>query len=198
MYSTSCSSSNRNRSSKSGWVFIQELPCLKPQGLERIEALDIALIDPHDEWDVPIDKFKKYDDIESQIPLKLKGPGLFAVNVSTDKLEATAMVLVPFLLVVKQPDLGTALVYPALLLAMLYWRGLDEGRMILILSPLVSAFLTVYSQSALRSGSYPVLLLAFFVGILVIAYRNRERIFQSILLVSVNLSVMLVILPISL
>jgi rod shape determining protein RodA len=106
---------------------------------------------------------------------------------------ATAATLVPFLLVVKQPDLGTALVYPALLMTILYWRGLDEGRMILILSPLVSAFLTIYSQSALQRGSYPVLLLAFFVGILIIAYRRREKIIQSILLVAVNLSIMLVI-----
>ena len=106
---------------------------------------------------------------------------------------ATAMTVVPFLLVVKQPDLGTALVFPALLLTILYWRGLDEGLMILILSPLVSAFLTVYSQSALQGGKYPVFLLAFFVGILIIAYKRREKIFQSILLVAVNLSIMLVI-----
>jgi rod shape determining protein RodA len=106
---------------------------------------------------------------------------------------ATAMTLVPFLLIVKQPDLGTALVYPALLLTILYWRGLDEGLMILILSPVVSAFLTIYSQSELQSGRYPYILLAFFVGILIIAYRRREKIFQSIFLVAVNLSVMLVI-----
>lgn len=106
---------------------------------------------------------------------------------------AAVATLVPFLLVVKQPDLGTALIYPALLMTILYWRGLDEGRMILILSPLVSAFLTIYSQSALKRGSYPVLLLAFFVGILIIAYRRREKIFQSVLLVAVNLSIMLVI-----
>jgi len=63
-------------------------------GLERIESLDIALIDPHDEWDVDVEGYKKYEDVESQIPLKLDGPGLFAVNLSTEKLEATAMVLV--------------------------------------------------------------------------------------------------------
>jgi rod shape determining protein RodA len=103
------------------------------------------------------------------------------------------MTLTAFLLVVKQPDLGTAMVYPAILLSILYWRGLDEGLMILILSPVISAFLTVYSQRALQSGRYPVLLLAFFVGILVIAYKRRQKIFQSILLVGVNLSVMLVV-----
>ena len=63
-------------------------------GLERIEQLDIALIDPHDEWDIDIKGYKKYEDIESQLELKLEGAGLFAINVSTDKLEATAMVLV--------------------------------------------------------------------------------------------------------
>jgi rod shape determining protein RodA len=106
---------------------------------------------------------------------------------------AAAVTLVPMLLVIKQPDLGTALIFPALLLSVLYWRGLDEGIMILMLSPIVSAFLTVYSQSAMQNRPYPIFLLAFFLVILVIAYKRREKIFQSIFLVAVNLSVMLVI-----
>jgi rod shape determining protein RodA len=104
-----------------------------------------------------------------------------------------AVTLLPFLLVMRQPDLGTALVYPAILLTVLYWRGLDEGLIILVLTPVISAFLTIYSQSALKSGNYPRLLLAFFVFILIIAYKRREKIAQSILLVTANLSVMLVV-----
>jgi len=63
-------------------------------GFERIEQLDIALIDPHQEWKVPIKDYKKYEDIESKLELPLKGPGLFAVNASSEKLQATVMVLV--------------------------------------------------------------------------------------------------------
>ncbi len=104
-----------------------------------------------------------------------------------------AIVCVPFLLIVKQPDLGTSLVFPALLIAMLYWRGLNEGILILIITPVISAFLTVYSQWTLEKDSYPFLLLVFFLLILVIAYRRRRNIFQSIVLVGMNLAVMLIV-----
>jgi rod shape determining protein RodA len=106
---------------------------------------------------------------------------------------AFGAVIAPLLLVMKQPDLGTALVFPALLLPMLYWRGLDEGIMILFLSPVVSAFLTIFSQGVLRKGVYPFPLLIFFVVILAIAYRRRAKLLQSIMLVATNLAVMIII-----
>jgi len=106
---------------------------------------------------------------------------------------AVMIIAVPFLIIIKQPDLGTALVFPALLLPVLYWRGLDEGIMLLFITPVVSAFLTLYSESSLSSGAYPFPLLIFFLIILVIAYRRRHRIFQSILLVGINLFVMLTV-----
>lgn len=106
---------------------------------------------------------------------------------------AIAIIAVPFLLIIKQPDLGTALVFPALLLPILYWRGLDEGIMLLFITPVVSAFLTVYSEAYISSGSYPFPLLLFFVIILVIVYRRRNRIFQSIMLLTLNLFVMLMV-----
>jgi rod shape determining protein RodA len=106
---------------------------------------------------------------------------------------AFGAVIVPVLLVARQPDLGTALVFPALLLPMLYWRGLDEGAMILFLSPVVSAFLTIFSQSVLKKGAYPFPLLIFFILVLVIAYRRRAKLLQSIMLVGANLAVMLIV-----
>ena len=39
-----------------------------------------------------------------------------------------------------QPDLGTGLVFGAITLGMLYWADLNPGWLILMLSPLVSAF----------------------------------------------------------
>jgi rod shape determining protein RodA len=102
-----------------------------------------------------------------------------------------AMVIIPTVLVMKQPDLGTALVFPALLLPILYWRGLNEGIIILFLSPLISAFLTIFSERGIGRERYPYLLLVFFTLILIIAYRRRRYIFQSALLVLVNLAVML-------
>lgn len=105
-----------------------------------------------------------------------------------------AAVALPTLLVMKQPDLGTALVFPALLLPILYWRGLNEGIIILLLSPVISAILTIYSSRSLRGAEdYPFPLLVFFMIVLFIAYRRRRYIFQSSLLVALNLTVMLVV-----
>jgi len=53
---------------------------------------------------------------------------------------------VPFLLVVLQPDLGSALVFIAILFAMLYWAGARPAVLLLLLSPAIGltvAFSTV-------------------------------------------------------
>ncbi len=47
----------------------------------------------------------------------------------------------PFLLVFKQPDLGTALVFGAITLGMLYWGGAKLSWLILLTSPIVAAIL---------------------------------------------------------
>jgi len=103
------------------------------------------------------------------------------------------IILVPFLLIVKQPDLGTSLVFLALVFPILYWRGLRAGTLILLLSPIISAFLTIYSERGPKKDEYPFALLAFFLLILVIAYQRRRHIFQSIVLVGMNLGVMLTV-----
>lgn len=51
---------------------------------------------------------------------------------------SSLLMLVPVLLILKQPDLGTALVFPVLLFALWFWSGLSPVYLILILSPLVS------------------------------------------------------------
>lgn len=45
---------------------------------------------------------------------------------------------IPFLLVLKQPDLGSALVFIGILFAMLYWAGVRPHLLILLASPVVS------------------------------------------------------------
>jgi rod shape determining protein RodA len=106
---------------------------------------------------------------------------------------SAAIAIVPFLLVMKEPDLGTSLVYLALLFAILYWRGIDESLLILAMTPLLSALLTIYSATAMEHGGYPYLLLLFFIVILVVAYRRRRDLIRSITLVGMNLGVMLVV-----
>ncbi len=54
---------------------------------------------------------------------------------------ALAVVAVPALLIFKQPDLGSSLVFGAVSLAMLYWGGARLSWLIMLTSPLVAAIL---------------------------------------------------------
>lgn len=51
---------------------------------------------------------------------------------------ALGMVLVPALLVLKQPDLGTSGAFPGLALVMLAWAGIPRLAMVVALSPLIT------------------------------------------------------------
>ena len=58
---------------------------------------------------------------------------------------------VPFVLVLKQPDLSTALVFTAVTIVGLYWAGLTLSDLFLLLSPVASVILSYphipYSQA---------------------------------------------------
>ncbi|UCG60916.1 MAG: rod shape-determining protein RodA [Candidatus Zixiibacteriota bacterium] len=59
--------------------------------------------------------------------------------ISTRRLAASALLtVIPLGLILKQPDLGTSLVFIVILFAMWFWSGLSPAYMILIISPLLS------------------------------------------------------------
>src|SRR5690606_31379348 len=66
----------------------------KMQLASGIEALDIALIDPDEQFDYEVDGYEKYRRIEADVEIPLGVPGVTAVTVSSDELEATTMVVV--------------------------------------------------------------------------------------------------------
>jgi rod shape determining protein RodA len=81
--------------------------------------------------------------------------------------------LVPFALVAKEPDLGTAMSFPAMLVAMYFWAGMQPGRLLLGLSPVFNVVLFFLTGSvAWFVGLFAVLLafarprLAFLLAIL--------------------------------
>ena len=49
--------------------------------------------------------------------------------------------IVPFVLVAKEPDLGTASSFPAMLIAMYFWAGMPLGQLLLGLSPIFNVAL---------------------------------------------------------
>jgi rod shape determining protein RodA len=60
-------------------------------------------------------------------------------------LRALAITIPPWLLVFKQPDLGTSLVFGAIALGMLYWANANPGWLLLLVSPLAAAIIYNFS-----------------------------------------------------
>jgi rod shape determining protein RodA len=94
--------------------------------------------------------------------------------------------LVPFALVLKQPDLGTAMVFIGILLPVLYWRGFRGLHILFLLSPLVSSVLIIYGEDV-TSNPWPFGI--FIVLILVVAYLRRSFLLESVSLVVANLGI---------
>jgi hypothetical protein len=59
-----------------------------------IETLDIGLIDPDKTFEFAVKGYEKLRPFENNVPLPVQGPGVWAVTVSSEKLEATTMVIV--------------------------------------------------------------------------------------------------------
>ncbi|MEM9977532.1 MAG: FtsW/RodA/SpoVE family cell cycle protein, partial [Cyanobacteria bacterium P01_D01_bin.2] len=56
-------------------------------------------------------------------------------------IKALAITGVPWALVFLQPDLGTSLVFGAIVLGMLYWSNMNPGWLVLLVSPIVAAII---------------------------------------------------------
>ena len=80
----------------------------------------------------------------------------------THWLPAALVVLLPFALVLEEPDLGTALAFPVILMAMLYWGGMPLRQILLGLTPAMNAVLFFLTGSLLWFGGlFAALLLVF-------------------------------------
>ena len=60
-------------------------------------------------------------------------------------LKALAITAVPWVLIFLQPDLGTSLVFGAIVLGMLYWSNMNPGWLVLLVSPIIAAIVFTLS-----------------------------------------------------
>jgi len=97
---------------------------------------------------------------------------------------AVAFVAPLFLLVVREPDLGTSLVYPAIAVPMLFWAGVPARLILALVSPVLSAVVMFSGQQAL-GGVWPWVL--YVIGLTVLLYFARLYIVQNLLLMGTNL-----------
>ena len=89
-----------------------------------------------------------------------------------------------FLLVVREPDLGTALVYPALAVPMLFWAGVPARLLLALVSPFLSAGVMFLGQQAL-GGVWPWV--SYVIVLAIVLYFARLYIVQNLLLMGTNI-----------
>ena len=85
---------------------------------------------------------------------------------------------VPLGLVFLQPDLGTAMVFGAVLLATLFWGGTPGGLIFMLLSPLLGLFLAFHSW----------LFSAYMVALVIFLYVYRVYLWEGVLVGLANLA----------
>jgi len=94
------------------------------------------------------------------------------------------LTMVPMVLVLQEPDLGTSLVFAAIWLGVVFWFGLSWVVLLSVGSPLVSAVLSFYSERIVDSpwpwGVYLLILLS-------ALYVARFRLLESFLLILANI-----------
>ena len=95
------------------------------------------------------------------------------------------IVAIPLVLVVLQPDLGTAMVFGAILLAALFWGGTPPGLLFLLLSPIFGLLLAF--QVWLFS--------AYMVGLVIFLWLYRVYLWEGTLVAAANLAAGTIALP---
>ncbi len=89
------------------------------------------------------------------------------------------LVLLPILLVFKQPDLGTALVFSILILPLFFWAGASPIHLFFLISPALT----------LICAFHPWMLVAMVLLLIGILFYERPRLFTASILLLINLTV---------
>ena len=92
--------------------------------------------------------------------------------------------LVPFALVAKEPDLGTSLSFPVILIAMYFWAGMRVGTLLLGLSP-AAVLVMAFVMSPRQAPFWILLVLA--LAVLLAVVRPGRLLLVTVLLVNLGL-----------
>ncbi len=61
--------------------------------IEEVEQLDLSLISPDSAWEVPVEGYQNYLPISMSVEIPMEGPGVYAVNLAEEDIEATTLVI---------------------------------------------------------------------------------------------------------
>jgi rod shape determining protein RodA len=101
-------------------------------------------------------------------------------------LGAVMITLPPAILVAREPDLGTSLVFVALTVPMLFFAGVPARLLFALVSPAISALVMFSSQEVLEVV-WPWVL--YVIGLMAVLYFSRLYIMQSLILMGANVVV---------
>jgi rod shape determining protein RodA len=96
-----------------------------------------------------------------------------------DLIKPGIVVLIPWVLVMAQPDLGTSLVFIGLFFAMLFWAGASGTLLLLAASPVISL---------LFGGSTWWLWATWFILLLVVVWLYKPFVIEGVVLIVANLT----------
>ena len=113
----------------------------------------------------------------------LSDRNLERINSFDGFLGALFIVLVPIALIVRQPDLGTAISFGAPLFPMLYWAGMRKFFIFLVVSPLISV---ICSFDLLWQESTPYVFATFVIGSTFVIHHFLRRLWLTISMAFVN------------
>jgi rod shape determining protein RodA len=97
-----------------------------------------------------------------------------------DILKAMAIVFVPWLLILLQPDFGTGLVYWAFFITVIFWAGAEMVLLLMLASPVIIAIVSILNL-------WIFLILAF--AITALYYVLKKNLGVALLFLALNLSV---------
>ena len=100
-------------------------------------------------------------------------------------LGAMLLVLVPMALIARQPDLGTALSFGAVIFPMLYWAGMRTLFIFFIISPMLSV---AFSFEPLWQAAAPFVFAAFIILSSAAIHLLLSRLWVTVSMVAINLS----------
>lgn len=95
-----------------------------------------------------------------------------------DLWKPITIVAIPMLLVLAQPDLGTAMVFGGVMLATLFWAGTPVALIFLLVSPLLGLFLAFTER----------LFFVYMIALIAFVYFYRLPLWESIAVVGANLT----------
>ena len=109
------------------------------------------------------------------------------INSLRQMLLPLLLVLPPFVLVLKQPDLGTGLVFMAILLPMLFWAGLEPLHILLLSAPILNLFLHLWLRTRGESAFW--VWIGFLAAMAIVTFVRRRHWVENLVLLAANAGV---------